>query len=86
MDEIQNLGEGLKDIVFSEDKDKYNYHDDDDSLQEYTIRRYRVLTKSGEVRWVLDYFTHIDSSKYKPLVLWLYAGYHFNKRIWKPSY
>ncbi len=67
VDEIQNLGEGLKDIVFSEDKDKYNYHDDDDSLQEYTIRRYRVLTKSGEVRWVLDYFTHIDSSKYKHL-------------------
>jgi len=68
VDEILSLEEGFIGIVFPEDRDRYLAHSEEPTLHEYSVKRFRILTKSGEIRWVLDYATYMDSSKYKHLI------------------
>lgn len=57
VDEMLTLGERFTDLIFSEDREKYVQLTLDSQQPEFSIKRYRVLTKSGDFRWVLDYST-----------------------------
>lgn len=70
-DEILALKDGFIDLVFSEDRDRYLLDAKSSSEQDYGVRSFRVLTKNGEIRWVIDYSTLVESRRYKKL----YYGY-----------
>jgi signal transduction histidine kinase/ActR/RegA family two-component response regulator len=62
-DEIIELGEKFTDLVFSEDKEKFFVESSDSQQPDYSVKRYRIVTKSGEIRWVLDYSTSVESQR-----------------------
>ncbi|MDD2228954.1 MAG: transporter substrate-binding domain-containing protein [Candidatus Cloacimonetes bacterium] len=71
VDEIIAMGEEFSGIVFSEDRLTFLANESMDDSGEFFVKRYRILTKTGEMRWVLDYATLIDSVRNYPL----YYGY-----------
>ncbi len=71
VDEIIGMGDKFQEIIFSEDKLAFLTTAPDAEKEEFTVKSYRILTKSGEMRWVMDYATRIDNAKHKPL----YYGY-----------
>ncbi len=68
-DEVVALGKDFPQLVFSEDLQDFLATRPD--TEDYWVKQYRVLTKSGEIRWVLDYSTRIDKDNNNPL----YYGY-----------
>lgn len=60
VDEVIAKGEDFISMVFSEDRAAFSSIETDSEHDEYNIRRYRIMTKDGEIRWVLDYSTRID--------------------------
>lgn len=71
VDEFISLGENLKDVIFSEDRQRFFAQLEAMQESDYLIHRYRILTKSGEIRWILDYSVSIPSLEHKRL----YYGY-----------
>lgn len=71
VEEILTLEEGFSELVFSEDRERFLEQMHQDSGQDYSVRHFRVLTKTGEIRWVLDYSTLVESKRYNHL----YYGY-----------
>lgn len=71
VDEILAKGEDYINIVFSEDRDAFLSMASESVNDEFYIRRYRMITKDGEIRWVLDYSTRIDHNSESAL----YYGY-----------
>lgn len=71
VEEILAMQEGFSELVFSEDRERFLEQMQRNSGQDYNVRHFRVLTKSGEIRWVLDYSTMVESKRYKQL----YYGY-----------
>lgn len=66
-EELLAMEEGFSEIVFSEDKEQFLADAASSAGQEYSIKRYRVVTKTGEIRWVMDYSTLVESKRYKLL-------------------
>ncbi|PKN73374.1 MAG: hypothetical protein CVU50_03535 [Candidatus Cloacimonetes bacterium HGW-Cloacimonetes-3] len=71
VEEIIDMGDKFQEIIFSEDKLAFLTKPPEDDKDEFTVKSYRVITKSGELRWVMDYAARIDNAKIKPL----YYGY-----------
>jgi signal transduction histidine kinase/CheY-like chemotaxis protein len=71
VDEIIGMGDKFIDIIFSEDRLAFLSTEPNAEQDEFSVKSYRILTKSGEIRWVMDYSTRIDSSRSNPL----YYGY-----------
>lgn len=70
-DEVIGMQEGFVNLVFSEDRERYLKEAKSSTEQDYAIRSFRVLTKSGEIRWVIDYSTQVESHRFNKL----YYGY-----------
>lgn len=68
VDEFLALGEDCIDIVFSEDRPRFLEQMANLDKVDYLIRRYRILTKNGEIRWVLDYTVSVDSNVHGKLL------------------
>lgn len=68
-EDITGMGKEFYHLVFSEDMQSFlsPYQEGED----YCVKQYRVLTKNGELRWVMDYSTKISDNNHKPL----YYGY-----------
>ncbi len=71
VDEYLSLGQNLKDLIFSEDREHFFEQLEAMEASDNLIHRYRILTKSGEIRWVLDYTVSVQS----PVHGRLYYGY-----------
>ncbi|MBP7310156.1 MAG: transporter substrate-binding domain-containing protein [Candidatus Cloacimonetes bacterium] len=71
VDEYLSLGEDLKDVIFSEDRQRFFEQLEAMDASDYLIHRYRILTKSGEIRWILDYTVSVSSTVHERL----YYGY-----------
>lgn len=66
-EEILEMGEDYSGLIFSEDREIFLHQWSDPKQPDFSIKRYRVITKSKEVRWVLDYSTKVDTSRAKHL-------------------
>jgi len=71
VDEIIAMNDKFSDIVFSEDRKAYLANETAEDRGEFSVKNYRIITKTGEIRWVLDYSTRIDSTRNNHL----YYGY-----------